>query len=271
MTGAFDTHSHIQDPKLLPDFDAVMQRAVDAGLAGIALCGYDAPSNELALELAARSPLLFPTVGFHPHEADEVTPAMLTELEALARLPEVVAIGEIGLDFYRNLSGEAAQRSLIDAQLAIALRVRKPVCVHSRSAEDAIAEHLVPFARAARSAGMEIPGVMHCFGGTAEQAIPYVESGFVVSIACPVTYPANETAREMVRRLPLRSLVIETDSPYLPPQGRRGTLNEPAFVVEAARAIAAVKGLPVSDVLETTTANARRLFNLKHNESVVAA
>lgn len=271
MTGAFDTHSHIQDPKLLADFDGVMQRAVEAGLAGIALCGYDAPSNELALELADRSPLLFPTVGFHPHEADDVSPAMLAELETLAALPSVVAIGEIGLDFYRNLSGEAAQRALIDAQLGIALRVRKPVCVHSRSAEDTIAEHLIPFAAEAKAAGMAVPGVMHCFGGTAAQAQPYIEAGFVISVACPITYPANETAREMVRRIPLRSLVIETDSPYLPPQGRRGTLNEPAYVVEAARAIAAVKGLPVSDVLEATTSNARRLFNLQQHESVVAA
>ena len=271
MTGAFDTHSHIQDPKLLAQFDAVMTRAVDAGLAGIALCGYDAPSNQLAIELAGRSPLLFPTVGFHPHEADDVTPAMLAELEVLARMPEVVAIGEIGLDFYRNLSGEAAQRSLIDAQLDIALRVRKPACVHSRSAEDAIAEHLLPFAGQAKAAGMAVPGVMHCFGGTAAQAQRYVEAGFVISVACPITYPANETAREMVRQLPLRSLVIETDSPYLPPQGRRGTLNEPAFVMEAARAIAAIKGMSVSDVLESTTANARRLFNLDQNENVVAA
>ncbi len=118
---------------------------------------------------------------------------------------------------------------------------------------------------------MAVPGVMHCFGGTAAQAQPYVEAGFVISVACPITYPANETAREMVRQIPLRSLVIETDSPYLPPQGRRGTLNEPAYVVEAARAIAAVKGVPVSDVLDATTLNARRLFNLQQNESVVAA
>lgn len=271
MTGAFDTHSHIQDPKLIGDFAAVLERAADAGLAGIALCGYDAPSNEQALELAARSPLLFPTVGFHPHEADDVTAAMLADLETLAARPEVVAVGEIGLDFYRNLSSEAAQRQLLDSQLEIALAAGKPVSVHSRSAEDAIFEHLGPYAAAARARGIAVPGVMHCFGGTFEQAKPYVEAGFVISIACPVTYPTNQTTRELVGALPLRSLVIETDSPYLPPQGRRGKLNEPAYVVEAAKAIAAIKGVSLAAVLEETTANARRLFQIKSNEDVVAA
>lgn len=270
MTGAFDTHSHIQDAKLLADFDGVLQRATAAGLEGIALCGYDAPSNALALELAERSPLLFPTVGFHPHEADDVTTTMIEELATLAALPQVVAIGEIGLDFYRNLSSESAQRTLIEAQLDIALAVRKPVSVHSRSAEDAILEHLGPFAVRARKSGLAIPGVMHCFGGTLAQALPYVDAGFVVSIACPVTYPANETTRDLVRGLPLRSLVIETDSPYLPPQGRRGQLNEPAHVIEAAKAIATLKDVPLDEVLEQTTANARELFRVTIPAGVAA-
>lgn len=271
MTGAFDTHSHIQDDALIDDFEGVIARAEAADLAGIALCGYDAPSNDLALELAARSPLLFPTVGFHPHEADGVTPAMLAHLRSLAERPEVVAIGEIGLDFYRNLSQPPAQRTLIERQLEIALSVGKPVCVHSRSAEDEIFEHLGPYAERARAAGTEVPGVMHCFGGTAAQAQPYVSAGFLISVACPVTYPANETTRELVRVLPLRSLVIETDSPYLPPQGRRGKLNEPAYVIEAAKTIAEVKGASLAEVLEATTANARRLFRVQQNQGVVAA
>lgn len=270
MTGAFDTHSHIQDPKLLADFDGVLQRATAAGLEGIALCGYDAPSNALAVELAARSPLLFPTVGFHPHEADEVTTAMLHEMATLAALPEVVAVGEIGLDFYRNLSAESAQRSLIDAQLEIALAVRKPVSVHSRSAEETIFEHLGPYSAKAREQGLASPGVMHCFGGTLAQAEPYVAAGFLISIACPITYPANEATRDLVRGLPLRSLVIETDSPYLPPQGRRGQLNEPAHVIAAAKAIAEVKDISLNEVLERTTANARQLFQILQPAGVAA-
>ena len=271
MTGAFDTHCHIQDPKLLADFDGVVERARLAGLAGMALCGYDAPSNELALELAQRSPLLFPAVGYHPHEADDVTPAMLGELESQARRDEVIAIGEIGLDSYRNLSSDTNQRKLIDAQLEIALRVNKPVCVHSRSAEDVIFEHLGPYAQKARENGMNVPGVMHCFGGTFEQAAPYVEAGFVVSVACTITYPKNETTARLAQLLPLESLVIETDSPYLPPQTRRGKLNEPAQVVEAARAIAELRGETLEHVLEVTTRNAERLFRVQVPSAVGAA
>ena len=262
MTGAFDTHSHIQDPKLLGDFEGVIARAESAGLAGIALCGYDAPSNELAIELARRSPLLFPTVGFHPHEADGVTAAMLAQLESLARLPEVVAIGEIGLDSYRHHSTEANQRTLLAAQLEIALRIGKPVCVHTRAAESAAIEQLGPYAAQARAAGLEVPGVMHCFGGTLEQALPYVEAGFYVSIACSITYPRNDEAARLAGDLPLEVLVIETDSPYLPPQTRRGQLNEPAYVLEAAKAIARIRGEGLERVLEVTTANAARLFRV---------
>jgi TatD DNase family protein len=271
MTGAFDTHSHIQDSQVLSDFKGILARCEAAGLAGVALCGYDAPSNELALELAARSPLLHPTLGFHPHEADDVSEAMLTDLEAQASTPEVVAIGEIGLDFYRNLSSQENQRRLLDRQLEIALRLRKPVCIHSRSAEDAAMEQLGPFAEAARRAGMSIPGVLHCFGGSVEQAQPYVDAGFLVSVACTVTYPKNEVLHRLARSLPLEVLVIETDSPYLPPQTMRGELNEPAQVVRAAEAIAALRSETVQRVIEVTTANACRLFGVPAREPVTSA
>lgn len=271
MTGAFDTHSHIQDPQLIRDFEGVLARARVAGLAGIALCGYDAPSNAQALELATRSPLLFPTVGFHPHEADDVTEAMLTELESLVALTEVVGVGEIGLDFYRNLSGESNQRRLIDRQLEIALSSGKPVCVHSRSAEGTIAEHLLPYAAEARRRGNAVPGVMHCFGGTLEQARPFVDAGFLISIACTVTYPKNAETQRIARELPLSTLVIETDSPYLPPQSMRGQRNEPAQVVEAARAIAEIRGEALQRVLDATTANAARLFRVPVGAQAVGA
>ena len=268
MTGPFDTHSHIQDPKLLADFDGVVERATAAAMAGIAVCGYDAPSNALALELARTSPLLHPTVGFHPHEADDVTPGMLDELETLAALPEVVAVGEIGLDNYRHHSTPENQRRLLAAQLEIALRVGKPVCVHTRAAESEAIELLGPYARAALAAGLERPGVMHCFGGRFEQATPYVEAGFFVSIACTITYPKNEEAARLVRSLPLEALVIETDSPYLPPQSRRGQLNEPSYVIEAARGIAIIREEPLERVLEVTTRNAAALFGVEVPQAV---
>jgi TatD DNase family protein len=268
VTGPFDTHSHIQDPQLLGDFDGVLARCEAAGLAGVALCGYDAVSNELALELASRSRLLHPTVGFHPHEADEVSESMLRDLESQAAESAVVAIGEIGLDFYRNLSRPENQRHLLDRQLEIALRLGKPVCIHSRSAENEAIAQLGPFADAALRAEMASPGVMHCFGGTVEQARPYFEAGFLVSVACTVTYLKNAALHRLVSELPLEALVIETDSPYLPPQTMRGQLNEPAQVVHAASAIAALRKETLSRVFEVTTENACRLFGVAAREAV---
>jgi TatD DNase family protein len=259
----FDTHAHLQDAAF-DDVDAVLARARDTGLVGITLCGYDAPSNEAALRMAAESPLLLPAVGFHPHEADAVSDAMLRDLEAQARLPEVVAIGEIGLDFFRDLSARDAQRRLIDAQLGIAARVAKPVCVHSRGAEDDAYTHLAEYSRACGWApGAPPVGVMHCFGGMLEQAQRYVAIGFLISFACVVTYPRNDEARRMAAGLPLDAIVIETDSPYLPPQSLRGKRNEPANVAAAAQAIAEARGISVESVADASTRSAQRLFGVQ--------
>ncbi|MGH2607693.1 MAG: TatD family hydrolase, partial [Tepidiformaceae bacterium] len=127
MTPLFDTHSHLQDPAFEGPLEPVLQRASEAGVRGIAVCGYDMPSNHAALELAARHALISPTVGIHPHDAKDVTPGMFAELESLAALPEVVAIGEVGLDFYRDHSPRDVQRAALDDQLALAARLGKPV------------------------------------------------------------------------------------------------------------------------------------------------
>lgn len=259
----FDTHAHLQDAAF-DDIEAVLARARDAGVVGITLCGYDAPSNEGTLRMVTGTALLLPAVGFHPHEADAVSAAMLRELEAQARLPQVVAIGEIGLDFFRDLSARDAQRRLIDAQLGIAVRVAKPVCVHSRGAEDDVYSHLAEYSRARGwTPGAPPVGVMHCFGGTLEQAQRYVAIGFLISFACTVTYPRNEEARRMAAALPLDAIVIETDSPYLPPQSLRGKRNEPANVVAAAQAVAAARGMSVESVADATTRSAQRLFGVQ--------
>lgn len=268
----FDTHCHLTDPAFAEDAAGVYERARAAGVEGIAVCGYDAASNEAALAFAEGREGVFPTVGFHPHEAGTVTPGMLADLAALAALPAVAAVGELGLDFYRDHSTPADQRRVLDAQLEIALRHGKPVSFHSRAAEDAAEEHLAPFARlmAERWPG-RVPGVMHCFQGTVDQARRYVALGFLVSIACPITYPRNDENRAMARELPAESLVIETDSPYLPPQKLRGTRNEPANVKAAAAAIAEARGISLEDVATLTTRNAERLYRVAIRAGVHAA
>lgn len=267
----FDTHAHLQDPAF-DDVTAVLERAEQAGVAGIAVCGYDPASNLQALELASQSSLLFPTVGFHPHEAKDITPAMLAELESLAALPEVVGVGEIGLDFFRDHSPRDTQRRVLEAQLEIALRVGKPVSVHSRGAEEAALEPLSVYARAASwSAGGRPVGVMHCFGGTLEQAQRYVAIGFLVSLACAVTYPRNDDTRSIAARLPLTVLVVETDSPYLPPQALRGKRNEPANVLSVIHSLASARGISSDAAADATTQNATRLFGVKLATGVAAS
>ena len=266
MTTLIDTHCHLQDPKFdAASTEAAIERARAAEIEMV-LCGYDARTNTQALDIGARHQGVYPSVGFHPHEAKDVTSAMLAELETLARLPEVVAVGEIGLDFYRNLSPHDVQRRVLDDQLAIAARVGKPVSVHTRGAEDAALEPLAAYSRLRQWQPGDVPiGVMHCFGGSIAQARRYVAIGFVISIACTITYPKNEETRAFAGGLPLEALVVETDSPYLPPQSMRGQRNEPFHVQTAIEAVAAARNEPVSRVAEATTATARRVFALSES------
>lgn len=260
MTLAFDTHCHLQDQAFDRDAETAIARAETAGVGGMLLCGYDAHSNLRALEIAARHKGIFPATGFHPHEAKDITPAMLDTLAQQAAADAVVAVGEIGLDFYRDHSPHDVQVLILEAQLEIAVAVGKPVSVHSRAAEDACLAPLSAYA--ARQTHAAVPGIMHCFGGTLEQALRYVDVGFLISIACPITYPSNEEARRLAAGLPLEAIVVETDAPYLPPQKLRGKRNEPAHVWAAITAVAAARGEDRDAVAAATTHNACRAFGV---------
>lgn len=251
----FDTHCHLQD-SAFDDLDAVVERARRSGLTRMLVCGYDGPSTEAAVAMAGRYGEILAAGGTHPHDAKDFRAADADRLAALAASGAIAAIGEIGLDFYRDLSPRDVQERVLETQLEIALAAAKPVSVHSRGAEDAIFPALQRFAR--RSA--VVPGVMHCFGGDLAQARRCVELGFLISIPCTVTYPNNERGRTLARELPLESLVVETDSPYLPPQELRGRRNEPANVEAAVVAIAELRDIEPEAVAAATTANAVRVF-----------
>lgn len=258
-----DTHCHLQDPAFEGQLDEPLRRARQADVVAMVLCGYDEAANLAALRIAAAHQDVFPAVGYHPHEAKDVTPAMLATLEEQASRPEVVAVGEIGLDFFRDHSPHPVQYEVLAAQLDIAARLGKPVSIHTRGAEDEIYESLRAYAiKSPLAAAGRPPGVMHCFGGTLAQARRYVELGFLISIPCTAGYPKNETGRELARELPLTSIVIETDSPYLPPQQYRGKRNEPAYVRFAAEAVAHARDCLLAEVAFATSANAAALFAL---------
>ncbi|MEO6397670.1 MAG: TatD family hydrolase [Tepidiformaceae bacterium] len=261
MRLAFDTHCHLQDPAFDHDRTGVLRRAEEAGVAGMLLCGYDRDSNTSALAIAGRNPAVFAGVGFHPHEAARVSAADLETLARLAAQDDVVAIGEIGLDYFREHSPREEQMAVLQAQLQIAATVGKPVSIHSRAAEDACLAPLSAYSGARNwKPGDRAVGIMHCFGGTLDQARAYVDVGFLISIACPITYPANEESRRIASGLPLEAIVVETDSPYLPPQKLRGRRNEPSYVLRVVEAVADARGESADAIAAATLENALRVF-----------
>jgi TatD DNase family protein len=265
----FDTHAHIHDHAFDSDRSETLDRAWSAGLTNIVTVGTDIKESMKAVELARDEPLVFATAGIHPHDADSVSPDTLEELASLATQPKVVAIGEIGLDFYRMLSPREAQEQAFWSQLSLARVLGLPVVIHSRDAHEETYAILSEWA-ADRRASDGPTGVLHCFSGDLDLAERYVALGFLISIAGPVTYPKNLALQQVAAELPLEHLVAETDCPYLSPQTRRGKRNEPANVVETIGRVAELRGMPVQDVAAATTSNAQRLFRIEPKRDHVA-
>jgi TatD DNase family protein len=258
-----DTHAHIQGDEFTDDLDAVIERAHEAGVVQLVLPAVDLATAQSGLALARRYEGLYATAGYHPHEASLLTPAALSATGALLSDERVVAVGEIGLDFYRMHSSVVEQEAALSAQLEVAAKHTLPVIIHCRDAWDAAEPLLGAWARRVASAFAGKPvGVLHYYTHDVETARHYVELGFLISIHTSVTHPKAAQLREVAAALPLESLVIETDSPYGAPQVRRSKRNEPSYVVEAARQIAEARGVSVEEVAIATTANARRLFRL---------
>lgn len=257
-----DTHAHLDFPHFDADREAVLERAEAAGVTAILNVGADLESSRRAVALAEKHDRIYAAVGVHPHDAQKLDGAALAELRALARHPKVVAIGEIGLDFYRDLSPRDVQRRAFQAQLAWAARLGKPVIIHDREAHDEVLAILADWVA-------EDPehrcGVFHCFSGDLAMARQVVALGFYLGVDGPVTYHNARKLPEIVTWLPLDRLLVETDCPYLTPHPHRGRRNEPAYVRLVAERIAELREMPVEKLAEATTTNARRLFGLIPN------
>jgi TatD DNase family protein len=251
-----DTHAHLHDPAFDADRPAVLARARAAGVGRILTIGTDVATSEAALALARAEPDVHAAVGIHPHDAATADAAALARLAALARDARVVAIGEIGLDYYRDLAPRPVQRAALAAQLQLARAAGKPVLLHCREAHADLLELLA--AAGPGAAG----GILHCFSGDLAVARRGLDLGLLISIAGPVTYPNARRLAEVVRAVPLERLVIETDCPYLPPQPWRGQRNEPAYLPVTAARVAELLGAPPAMVAAATTANAARLLGL---------
>ena len=256
-----DSHAHLNSPEYEEDRAAVIARARAGGVAWIIDVGADLESSGQAVELSGRYPgIIRAAVGVHPHDAVRVTEEVLAELRMLAGRPGVVAIGEIGLDYYRNLSPREKQRQAFWEQLHLAREVGLPVIVHDRDAHVDVLGILQEFAGDGDSE--PTPGVLHCFSGDYSMACKAIEMGWYISVAGPVTFPNASRLRGLVSRLPLDRLLVETDCPYLAPQRHRGKRNEPAYVRWIAERVAQLKNLHFRDVALATNENARRLFGL---------
>jgi TatD DNase family protein len=251
-----DTHAHLHFPDFADDLDEVLARARAAGLRATVTIGTDVETSRAAIALAEREADVWATVGVHPHDAGAADDRALAEIARLARSPRVVAVGEIGLDYFRNLSPRDAQARTFTRLLHLAGDLGKPVVVHCRDAYDDVLRAL------AAGPVRETGGIMHCFSGDADAARRALDLGLVISIAGPVTYPSARALPEVVRLVPADRLVVETDCPYLPPQPWRGKRNEPAYLAVTAGQVAALRGEPLDAVAARTSATARRVLRL---------
>lgn len=261
-----DTHAHLDFSQYDGDLVEVLARAEREGVTRVVTVGYDLDASRRALALAREHAGVRACGGVHPHEAGKVEPSFLDELEELVEDRRVVGIGEIGLDYYRDRSPRAAQRKVFEQQLDLAARLNKPVVVHDREAHGDVMSsirHWVEGLSASTNGPRGPLGVMHCFSGDQRMAEELFELGFYVSVAGPVTYHNASRLQDLVSRLPLDRLMVETDCPFLTPDPYRGQRNEPARVRLVAEKIAEIKGLPVDEVARITTDNAHRLFRLQ--------
>lgn len=261
MTAAIDSHAHLYFEQFAADLESVVGRAREAGFVAVLDIGVDVATSRACIALAERFPgFCFAAVGLHPNEAEvpeAALPAIVAELEGLvaANSAAVRAIGEIGLDRYRDRASDAAQERAFLAQIALARRTGRAIVIHCRQAWPRTLEII-----AAEGAGTR--GVFHCFGGTAAEAARAVELGWFVSFAGNVTYPKAAELRDAAREVPLERLLLETDAPFLAPQPVRGKRNEPLFALHTADTLAAVHSTDRAAVLDATTRNARELFRL---------
>ena len=251
-----DTHAHLDFPEFSADLDAVLERAKQAGVREVVTIGIDLSSSQKAVELADAYPEIYATVGIHPHDAFPLKEKEILALETMALNKRVVAIGEVGLDYYRDRQPRAVQRQCLRQQLEVATKTHLPVVFHVREAHEDFLSIIKDYAAALEG------GVLHCFSGDWAIARRCLDLGFYLSIPGTVTFPKAGVQQEVVRRAPLDRLLVETDAPYLAPVPYRGKVNEPAFVRYTAQKVAELRGCSLAEVADQTTANAHKVFRI---------
>lgn len=250
-----DSHAHLDMEEFDPDREQVLGRALETGLSHVVTVGTDLQSSRKAFDLSKQNPMLYATVGFHPHNAKEVDATSLNALWAMAKEPRVVAWGEIGLDLFWRHSPPQTQMEVFEQQMEKASQIGLPVVIHSREANDEVLRIL----KKRKGHGK---GVIHCFSGNYDLAMAFIDMGYLISIPGTVTFKKALVTQDVARRVPLECLMVETDAPFLAPVPFRGRRNEPAYVVHTVSKIAELRNLDVRVVATATSENARRIFHI---------
>ncbi|MEI8315503.1 MAG: TatD family hydrolase [Verrucomicrobiota bacterium] len=252
-----DTHAHLSFPDFASDLPATVARAAAAGVTRIVSVATDLADTHRVLTVAGQYPGVFASVGLHPNHTSDSWRADMQELAGLAGQPKVVAIGETGLDYYRTRDHAVVQREMFQAHLDLVRQRHLPVIIHCRAADAdtlAMVRANVPDWRPW--------GVMHCFAGNTQVALECIELGLLISFTGILTFKNADALREVAGAVPLESMLLETDAPYLAPIPQRGQRNEPASIPHIAGTLAQLKGVPVEEVARVTTKNAQQLFGL---------
>jgi TatD DNase family protein len=249
-----DTHAHIDYADYDIDRDEVIRSACEQGVRYIINVGSSLQGSLNSAALAQRYPNVYAVVGCHPHDAKDFSDADFSRVRSIAAQPKVVAIGEIGLDYYRNLSPQGRQQDLFAAFIRLSRELNLPAVIHTRqAAEDTL--------RIARQENLA-KAIVHCFSGDEKFMIDCLDLGFYISFTCNITYKKSQDLRQLVKKAPLDRICLETDAPYLSPEGFRGKRNEPGFVRLLAQAVADIRGLALEDVARATTENAKKFFSI---------
>lgn len=253
----FDTHVHLNADQFEEDVVEVINRAKENGIEWMTVVGFDRPTIKKAMKLAETYEFIYASVGWHPVDAIDMTEEDLSWIEELASHPKVVAIGEMGLDYYWDKSPKEVQKEVFRKQIQLAKRVDLPIVIHNRDATQDVVDIL------REENASEVGGIMHCYGGSVEIAKECIDMNFMISLGGPVTFKNAKKPKEVAAEIPLEHLLIETDAPFLAPHPHRGKRNEPAYVKLVAEQIAELKGITVEEVGNKTTENAKKIFKIE--------
>jgi TatD DNase family protein len=261
-----DTHCHLDFRDFDLDRDSVIERAKEKGVIRIINVGSSIEGSHRAVELARKYDIVYASIGIHPHEADSATDGVIDDLKILGREKKVVAIGEVGLDYYRNSSTKKSQAAAFKRFIGLARQLKLPLIIHSREADSDILEILKT------EKGKDQTGVVHCFSGSKKFLKECLDFGFYVSFTCNLTFKNAKALRELAKFVPIESVLLETDAPFLAPEGMRGKRNEPSYLAYLANEWSSLSGLSKDDIERITTHNANKLFKLglEEKESKIA-